>query len=609
MCGIAGYIGSKEFSKTDVSNTLYLMKRRGPDSFGFKEISEYNRKLSLFFSRLSIIDHNIRANQPFCFKDKILIFNGEIYNYIELREELKKKGYSFTTSADTEVLIKAIDCWGEKSLNKLEGMWAFFYYDATKKIGILSRDRFGEKPLFYHKNNNELIFGSEIKIIRSLLNSSLEINFNKVDDFLRYGYKSLNKNNNTYFKNIYSVPPGSFLKITNKKIEIKKYWKIKRIKSNFSEKIIIKDLKEKLFKSIEMRLRSDCPIAFLLSGGIDSNSLINIASKIFGYKINSFSVLSKNAKYDESELINYSLSNIKSNHQSLKINFKECNFIKNLTSQINYHDSPVTTINSFLQFLLLKKIKNSGFKVCISGIGSDEIFSGYYDHHLLYLNEIKKNKKLFKVSSDNWRKTILPITQNLYLKDPNLYIKNPKFRKHIYQYDIFKNKMFNINKNLKFEEENYVSSLMKNRMINELRNETVPIILKEDDLNSMYYSIENRSPFLDSSLFKSCLNMPSEYYIKDGMAKWPLRKIVKNLVPDRIRLNKRKIGFNAPVREVFDLSKKTNISFLLKDSQIFKLINKNEIRKLLNKNQFTGIENNFIFSFISSKIFIDNFLK
>jgi asparagine synthase (glutamine-hydrolysing) len=607
MCGIAGYIGHKKFSKKRIDEILFLMKRRGPDSFGFKEINELKKSLSLFFSRLSIIDQDKRANQPFFHKDKILIFNGEIYNYIELRNELKKKGYSFTTSADTEVLIKTIDCWGESGIKKLEGMWSFFFYDSSKKISLLSRDRFGEKPLFYYKKNNEFVFGSEIKIIKSILNKSFNINFNKIDDFLRYGYKSLNKNNDSYFKNIYSVPPGHYLKITSKKIETINYWKIKQKKSELSEKISVKELKEKLFKSIEIRLRSDCPIAFLLSGGIDSNSLVNIASKVFGYKINSFSVLSKNPKYDESELIDYSLKNIKSNHENLKINFKECNFIDNLNKQINYHDSPVTTINSFLQFLLLNKVKKSGFKVCMSGIGSDEIFSGYYDHHLLYLNEIRNKKKLFSESVENWKNNIKPITQNPYLQNFDLYINNSKFRNHVYQCEDFKKKIFIRKKNFFFKEENYVSSLMKNRMINELRNETVPIILKEDDLNSMYYSIENRSPYLDTNLFQSCLDMPSEYYIKNSMAKWPLRQIVKNLVPDKIRLNKRKIGFNAPIHEAFDLNNKKNMNFLLKDSPIFKMVNKSEIKKLLGKSKFSGVENNFIFSFISSKIFIENF--
>jgi len=609
MCGIAGYIGKRKFNQNKVNEFFSLMRRRGPDSFGYNLIEEKNKNISLFFSRLSIIDQVKRSNQPFVHKDKVLIFNGEIYNYIELREELKKKGYNFKTYSDTEVLIKVLDFWGENGIKKLEGMWSFFYYDKTKKTGILSRDRFGEKPLFYFKGNNEFIFGSEIKIINSILEKKLEININKLDDFLRFGYKSINKDNNSYFKNVKSVPPGHFLKIYNSKIELKNYWKINYKKSFLSEEDSISNLREKLFKSVEIRLRADCPIAFLLSGGIDSNALINIAHKIFGYKINSFSVISKNQKYDESELINFSLKNIKTNHENLKINFSDCNFLKNLKKQVSYHDAPVTTINSFLQFLLLNKIKKKDFRVCISGIGSDEIFSGYYDHHLLYLYEIRDNKKLFRNSLINWKNMINPITQNPFLKNYKLYINNSRFRKHVYQYENFKKKIFVKRKKMNFIEQKYVAPLMKNRMINELRNEIVPVVLKEDDLNSMYYSIENRSPYLDSNLFQECLNMPKEYYIKNGMAKWPLRKIIEGLVPEKIRLNKRKIGFNAPIEEALDLSEKRNLDYLLKDSPIFEIVDKHQLKNILNKKRFSGVENNFIFSFISSKIFMEKFTQ
>lgn len=609
MCGIAGYIGKRQFKENKISQIFSLMRRRGPDSFGFNFIKEKEKKISLFFSRLSIIDQVKRSNQPFIYKDKVLIFNGEIYNYLELKVKLEHKGYNFRTNSDTEVLIKVLDCWGENGIKKLEGMWSFFYYNKTKKIGILSRDRFGEKPIFYLKKNNEFIFGSEIKVINSILDKNLEINVNKLDNFLRFGYKSINKDHNSYFKNVKSVPSGHYLKIYNNKIELKKYWEIHYKKSLLSEEDSINNLKEKLLKSIEIRLRADCPIAFLLSGGIDSNALINIAHKIFGYEINSFSVISKNKKYDESELINFSLKNIKTNHENLKINFSDCNFLKNLTSQISYHDAPVTTINSFLQFLLLKKIKKKNFRVCISGIGSDEIFSGYYDHHLLYLYEVRNNKKLFKDSLMNWKKIINPITQNPFLKDYKLYINDNKFRKHIYQYEYFKEKIFTKRKKVNFIERKYVHPLMKNRMINELRNEIVPVVLKEDDLNSMYHSIENRSPYLDSNLFQECLNMPKEYYIKDGMAKWPLRKIIEGLVPEKIRLNKRKIGFNASIDEALDFSKKRNLDYFLSDSPIFDIIDKDQLKILLKKRRFSGVENNFIFSFISSKIFIEKYTQ
>ena len=609
MCGIAGYIGSRKFSNTEVNKILFLMRRRGPDSIGYKIIKNKNKNIHLFFSRLSILDNKKRSDQPYVYKDKVLIFNGEIYNYLEIQNILKKNGYTFKTSSDTEVLIKSLDFWGENAIKKFEGMWSFFYYDLSKNISILSRDRFGEKPLYYLNEGNEFLFGSEIKFIQQIHNKNLEINFEKIENFLKYGYKILFKKNDEYFKNIFSVSPGHYLKIYNNKFKLKNYWNISLIKNSMNEVETINDLKDKLFKSIQLRLRSDFPIAFLLSGGIDSNALAHISKKVFGYDVNTFSIISKDNRYDESELINVSLKSLNSKHQNLKVNFKNCDFLNNLKRQTNYHDSPVTTINSFLQFLLLEKIKNNKFKVCISGLGSDEIFSGYYDHHLLYLNEIKNIKKLYKVSLLNWKNKVLPLISNNFLKKHQLYQKKPNFRNHIFQHSFFKQTMFKKNIEKIFFENEYVDNLMKNRMINELRHEIVPVILKEDDLNSMYHSIENRSPYLDTKLFSACLNMNPKFYIKNGLAKWPLRKIIEDIVPDKIRLNERKVGFNASLKEVFDLTLKDNYNFLKKENPIFEIVNKKMLFKLINKKNYNGVENNFLFNFISSKIFIEKFYK
>ena len=191
MCGVAGYLGQNRFDTKQIKRVLETMNRRGPDSNGFKELP-YNKKfLSFFFSRLNIIDNNDRANQPFVYKDKYLIFNGEIYNHLELKSQLKNKGYNFKTQSDTEVLIKALDYWGEYGIKKLEGMWTFFFYDNTKKKGILSRDRFGEKPLFYYHKNDEFVFSSEIKTISKILNRKLTVNTNKIEQFLRNGWSTL----------------------------------------------------------------------------------------------------------------------------------------------------------------------------------------------------------------------------------------------------------------------------------------------------------------------------------------------------------------------------------------------------------------------------------
>ena len=609
MCGIAGYLGQNRFDTKQIQRVLETMHRRGPDSNGFKEIPVGKNFLSLFFSRLNIIDNNNRANQPFVYRDKYLVFNGEIYNHLELKSELKSKGYSFKTQSDTEVLIKVLDYWGESGIKKLEGMWSCFFYDNTKKKGILCRDRFGEKPLFYYHKNNELIFSSEIKTISKILNRKLTINTNKIDQFLRYGYRKLYSDDSTYFKEISVFPRGCYFIIGNKKIIKKNYWKIKYEKNDDSEESSFKKIKEQLFKSIEIRLRSDFPIAFFLSGGIDSNSLAFIAKKYFKYDVNTFSIIGADSKYDESKEINYASKRLGVKHHNLKIKFTKKDFLEKLSTQINYHDSPVVTANSYLQFELFKKVKHDGYRLTMGGDGADEIFSGYYDHHLLYLNEIKKNKELSKISFKNWERDILPITRNPLLQSPIDFSKRENLKNYTYQFDKFKENIFIKKKNTRFKETKYVSSIMKNRMINQLRCETVPVLLKEIDLNSMYNSIEHRSPYLDSKLFQECLNMPAAYYVKDGMAKWPLRKITEGMTPDKIRLNRRKTGFNAPVEDLFDFKNKRNLEFLLKDSPLFDIIDKKILFKLIKKNKnFSSVENIFLFNVISSNIFLKNFI-
>jgi asparagine synthase (glutamine-hydrolysing) len=277
-----------------------------------------------------------------------------------------------------------------------------------------------------------------------------------------------------------------------------------------------------------------------------------------------------------------------------------------LKEQIKYHDSPVATINSLLNYTLYEKIKKDGFKVSITGIGSDEIFSGYYDHHLLYLNEIKNMKNLYEQSCNNWKQIVNPIVRNPFLKKMKLYINNPRFRKHIYQFDNFKKNLFLNNKSPNFTEKNYSKSLMKNRMANEMFNEIVPVVLKEEDLNAMCHSIENRSPYLDSNLFKSAFNMPPAYYIKNGLAKWPLRQLIKNFVPEKIRMNKIKTGFNASIKDILKFNNE-NIDFLMGDSEIFDIIKRKKFLELIKNNkQLSGVENNFIFNFLSVKLFLEN---
>ena len=281
MCGISGFISKENFSyKNKIKNCLELMKNRGPDNndFYYKKIKKL--EVGLLHSRLNIIDLKPRSNQPFFFDNYVIIFNGEIYNYIELRNKLKSK-YFFKTQSDTEVLLKAYIEYGENCVNHFIGMWSFVIFDYRKKIFFISRDIFGEKPFYFSNLKNSFIFGSEIKYLQSLSNNLVKLNDRKIKSFLFNGYKSLHKDNESYFKNIKSLEPGTNL-ILDFDLNLKKkkyYYPQIKIDNKIKYKDATENLKFLLTKSLELRLRADVPISFCLSGGVDSGILASIAKK------------------------------------------------------------------------------------------------------------------------------------------------------------------------------------------------------------------------------------------------------------------------------------------------------------------------------------------
>ena len=496
MCGIAGYIGSKKIFKKKIKYLKKMMKRRGPDNQKYFQMKFFKNNMNLFFSRLKILDLNDRANQPYIYKKNLLIFNGEIYNYLEIKKKLIKIGYTFKTTSDTEVLCKALDAWGIKALNQLEGMWAFFYLDKKKNI-YLCRDKFGEKPLFYEFSNKGLIFGSEIKYLNALKQRRNNFNFKKIEDFLRYGYKSIFKDNKTFFTKIFSVKPGHYLLINkNLKIKEKKYFDLKTlsIKKNIFKNI--SSIKLDIINSIKLRLRSDVPIAFLLSGGIDSTSIVNIAKKIYNTKLYTFSIISKSLNFDESKNIKRTINRLNSKHTNIKLNLKNYRFLKNLKEMTDFYHQPVLTMSAMMNREIMKKINKRKFKVSISGIGGDEMFSGYYHHHLVYLNNVKKQKFYAKKLLE-WKKFTKPLIRNKFLKKNDFFNNNNNKYKFIYQSDDFKKTLFKKRINTLpnyLLEKKVVKDKFKNRLINELFYEVVPVVLHRDDMNAMHYSIENRSP-------------------------------------------------------------------------------------------------------------------
>ena len=606
MCGLAGYIGKETVSKKSLNQTLKLMKNRGPDFQSFLNYEFKDLNIYLLHSRLKIIDLANIANQPFRINNLTLIFNGEIYNFIEIRSELKKEGIKFKTKSDTEVLLKAYIRYGTQCFKRFEGMWSLVLWDNKTGEIILSRDRFGEKPLYTYETSEGLYFGSEIKYLKSLSNSKFTINKKQITRYLIQGYKSLYKDNQTFYEEIKNFPISSFAKIKrNFKFNAKKYWELKYNPKKIDLLKAISKTRELLENSIKMRLRSDVPIAFCLSGGIDSNSLIELSKMQLKKKIKAYSILDLDDDYNEKKLIDKTVKKLNIEHEYIKTNKKKN--LDNLSNLIDYHDQPIATSNFLFHSYIAKKSSKDGYKVLISGLGADEIFSGYYDHTLQYLFETR-NRKDFSKNLNNWKLKTLKYIKNPVFKNYKLYIDNPKYRKHLFDKSYFLKNFLNKKYSsflLGNIEKNYSKSLLRNRMMNELFHEGVRVCLNEDDLNCMMYSVENRSPFLDTKLCEFLYTVPSYMLMKYGLTKYLLRKAVENKVDNDILSNSEKVGFNVSVKSFINFNNKNFKNKLLnKKNPAFDFINREKFIELIknvnNRKKFSK----FIFNFINVSIFL-----
>lgn len=608
MCGIAGYFGAKDLSPSLIERSLGLMRQRGPDHQGYRRwVTASGKNVYLLHSRLGIIDLDPRANQPMNYGGKWIVQNGELYNYVELRENLIKDGAVFQTKSDTEVLLSIIAQQGEKALDQCEGMWAFGMFDEADGSLLLCRDRFGEKPLYLYRAEDGIYFASEIKFIAALLGRTFEINREHLLRYLVNGYKSLYKKNHTFFNGVEELSAGSILKLNADGLETThRYWLPKfDQQEDMSFDDAVAGAKKHLIRSVELRLRADVPLAFCMSGGVDSVALISIAKRVFNHDVHGFTIVNSDSRYEETDMVDCVVRELGVQHTAIPVTTEQ--FLVQLRELIRYHDAPIYTISYYVHWLLMKSIANHGYRISVSGTAADELFSGYYDHHLAYLYEIRKNESLHNQSKINWQTHILPIVRNEDFRNPDRYIELPGIRDHIFDGMNESRKFLHEQWAEEFTEVEYTESLMRNRMANELFHEAVPVILHEDDLNAMFFSIENRSPFLDRNLFEFCNTVPTRHLIREGRAKAILREAVRGIAPDAVVDNRRKVGFNAPIFSLLDVQDEVVRKELLADSPIFTVIRRDRIESLLDQPDLQNSASKFLFNFICAKIFIEEF--
>lgn len=607
MCGIAGYHGRASISQERIDRCLDLMRQRGPDHRAARSWTAQGTRTYLLHARLSIIDFDARSNQPMEYGGLCIAFNGELYNYLERRQELEREGVALRTQSDTEVMLAQLRHFGWSALDRCEGMWAFALYDQQEGSIALSRDRFGEKPLYVLRDGSGIYFGSEVKLIAALLGRRLEVDENHLWRYLVNGYKALYKDDHSFFRHVKELPRGSVLHIGRELDEREeRYWQpVCAADDSMSFKDAVEGTRTRLIRSMELRLRADTPLAFCMSGGVDSSALISIAKRVFDYDVHGFTIVNTDARYEEWNMVELSVRELGVRHTAVPITTDH--FLDGMRSLVRYHDAPVYTITYYAQWLLMRSIANAGYRISVSGTAADELFSGYYDHHLAYLQEVQHDAELHVRSRAAWQEHIRPIVRNPFLADPELFVERPDFRDHIFLDAEGFARYLRFPWSEPFSETAYTDSLLRNRMLNELFHESVPVILHEDDLNAMYFSIENRSPFLDRDLFEFCNKIPTRHLIRDGKAKAVLREAVRGIAPDGIVDNRRKVGFNAPILDFLDVTDPAVRSYLLDDSAIFDYVSREKIEALIARNDLPNSESKFLFYFLNCKMFLEEF--
>lgn len=531
MCGIIGSINfdNKELFK----NSLELLNHRGPDN---KSIYEY-KNILFGHTRLSIIDLETQSNQPMEVDNLVIIFNGEIYNYIEIKEELLKLGYKFKTNSDTEVILKSYQEWGQSCVERFNGMWAFSILDKDKNILFLSRDRLGVKPLYYIHKDDKFIFASEIKALIPFLEDKIA-NKDELIRYLVYGVQEHKKE--TMFKDIYRFPTGTNATFDLNTVDFKlqKYFDFMIDEKNREQIDTQEELKKLLENSIELRLRSDVKIGMALSGGVDSNIIVsNVHTK--NPQIESFSSI-----YEDNDQINEN-TNIDKTVKKLNLNQHYVlsdidGLIKDIEHIVYMQDEPFDTLGIYAQYRVYDDMKKAGVKVSLDGQGADEIFAGYGTYRAVIMRE-----NFFKISfwRDYFRYYKSFLFQDIKLCAISLF---PILFEKLYFKKRAK-KLFNKKQTFISSEKSSFSSFENlNKKLQSDISEYLSVLLRYVDRNSMSKSIESRGPFLDYRVVEFALSLPSSLKYKDGFSKYILRKTFESDVDESIIWNKEKKGFPVP---------------------------------------------------------------
>lgn len=566
MCGIAGIVALDGVDPRVLVSMTHLAKHRGPDGFGFayyapgaeirpEVIHNQNREprfarpvVGLGNRRLAILDLSESGNMPMQTEDGScsITYNGEIYNYCEIRSELEAAGYHFHTKTDTEVLLKAYQHWDTQCLQHLNGMWAFALWDHRQQTLFCARDRFGVKPFYYSLAGHQFFFGSEIKQLIHGAKLPRIANASAVYHFLEqclFDYSA-----DTFFENIFQLPGGHALTLRLSdplKLSIWRYWDLtvnpETTPAEADEKVC-EEFRQLWENAVRLRLRSDVPVGCSLSGGIDSSAVICQAKRLApNQQFHTFSSCVEEDGMDERPFVAAVGEAI---HGSEHLVFPQSKvFWDTLNSIAYYQDEPLQSGGIYAQWCVMAEAQKHGIPVLLGGQGGDESLCGYQKYRYFYLWQLlrKGNPRLFREAALSFRNGT---RSNWELSDACRYFPASWRRSFSVIGRLGSSELRNSPPRNGIDIGAQGSIAQRQKI--DLTLVSIPSLLHLEDRNSMAHSIETRLPFLDYKLVEFAVNCPTSFKLRDGWSKWILRQVMNGILPDVIRLRKSKLAFSVP---------------------------------------------------------------
>jgi asparagine synthase (glutamine-hydrolysing) len=559
MCGIAGILSTsfEQIAEVHLKKMINALAHRGPDGEGLW--SNATKNVLLGHRRLAIIDLSDAAAQPMHYLNRYTItYNGEIYNYIELKEILLEKGYQFTSASDTEVVLAAYDFWNQNCLHYFDGMFAFAIWDEKEQQLFAARDRFGEKPFYYYETENYLFFASEMKALWAA-GAAKNVDEKMLLNYLALGHvQNCVDKEQTFFNDIYSLPPAHFFKYKpfGQKLAVKRYWRLdKEIKISISPEEAIEKFNELFIASVQKRLRSDVAVGTSLSGGLDSSSIIATLQQL---KINpkTFSAIFPGFEKDESAYIN--LLTDKFGIANFKTQPSADDLINDFEKLCYHQEEPFQSSSIFAQYKVFELAKQQNIKVLLDGQGADETLAGYHKYIQWYLQEVLsrhklgaaqkekkallKNKIPFSWGLKNYFAAFLPMHAAMHLE-------KKEYQKTIHQPDITP-EFLSLQRGREWEGIHKPAVTKLNDILHFNTTELgLEELLRYADRNSMAHGREVRLPFLDHRLVEFIFSLPANLKIHDGWTKFLLRKAMDKKLPDEIVWRKDKVGYEPPQQQ------------------------------------------------------------